>query len=103
MTDGGTRHVANHAGRQQMLQSAAMEALMMEAAAEGAVFAASIAPVRTGAYRNSFVVEGDVVQVGGKNRAGARLVNTSPYAWAVERGRGAHHVLSRTAAFLEGG
>lgn len=100
---GGTRHVANHAGRQQMLQSAAMEDLMMEAGAEGAVFAVSIAPVRKGEYRNCFVVEGATVQVSGKTRAGARLVNTSSHAWAVERGRGAAHVLSRTAAFLEGG
>lgn len=100
---GNVRVVPNHAGRDKMLQSQPVEEACMFAAETAAVFATSISPVRTGRYRGSFEVEGAAVTVGSKTRAGARLVNRAPYAWAVERGRGAHHVLSRTAAFVEGG
>lgn len=93
----------NHAGRDRMLRSEPVEEACMFAAETAAVFAASISPVLTGEYLNSFEVEAAPVEVDGKTRAGARLVNRAPYAWAVERGRGAHHVLSRTAAFVEGG
>lgn len=100
---GNVRVEPNHAGRDRMLRSEPVEEACMFAAETAAVFATSIAPVRTGQYRNSFEVEGAAVMVGSKTRAGARLVNRASYAWAVERGRGAHHVLSRTAAFVEGG
>lgn len=71
---------------------------MRQAARKGADHAAAIAPVDTGTYRSKFRVE----EAGGE----VRVVNDDPGAVAIEFGTEdtpAHHVLSKTADWLEGG
>ena len=71
----------------------------MEKSAESALeHAQSIAPVVSGEYRDSFVVEGTIEG----DRAVAHLVNDAAYAAEVEWGQ-QRHVLSQTADWLEGG
>lgn len=73
------------------------------AAQRGLRWAQAHAPVETGEYRRSFEVESAEVTVSGQRRKGARLVNTSDHAWAVEWGTGGKHILARAADEIERG
>lgn len=83
-----------------LLRTPQMRALPLRVAADGAAFAQSISPRRTGDYASSFEVEAGSVRVAGQQRPGARLVNTSAHAIPVEWGKHGHHVLGRTLAEL---
>lgn len=71
---------------------------LVEAAEIGMAYAESIAPVETGAFRDSFRVE--------RGEGEARLVNDDEGAAAIESGSDdtpAHNVLSQTADHIERG
>lgn len=77
-----------------------MSEAMEDAGESAAEYARSVAPVVTGEYRDSFRVE--------QSKGEAHLINDADYAAAVEWGKGsehasAHHVLSQTADYIEGG
>lgn len=85
-------HFLAHVAGSQPLQE-----LMSGRAEEAADYARSIAPVVSGEYAASFVVE----ELDGVSY----LVNTAPYADAVEWGTASipegHHVLAQTADWVE--
>lgn len=81
-------------GLRDVLGSREMQDAMVEVAEAGRVFAASIAPVDTGRYRDSFRV--DRIKV--RDRTGAAVVNDAPHAPLVESRLG---VLSRLGDMLE--
>lgn len=68
----------------------------------GLSHAKAIAPVESGAYRDSLYVEQVMVRAGYANelRAGAMIATDSPYNAVVEND---HHVLARTADYMRGG
>lgn len=101
------RYEPDHKGTGELLLSPGMHKLVGQAADAGKTFAESISPDQVPyaeGYIASFEVERGLVSSGvsgkGTARATARLVNTSKHAAAVEW-RHDHHVLARTADYLE--
>lgn len=90
----------NSAGMNQIIRTQGQPAAM-RAAQRGKSWAEANAPVRTGEYKRSFEVQ--EAEVGSDKRKGARLVNTSGHAWAVEVGNGAKHILKRSVDAIENG
>lgn len=90
------------AGMRTFLQSQAIGDAMLDVAKEGVQYAQSIAPVASGAYRDSIKAEQVTVPVTKKNepRAGAMIYADVPYAVIVESNQ---HVLTRTADYLNRG
>lgn len=84
-------------GMKQLLQSQAVGDALHDIARDGATHARSIAPVSSGNYRDSIKSEQVSVPVGRESRAGAMIISELPYSAAVE---GRHHVLSRTADYM---
>jgi hypothetical protein len=80
----------------QLLRSSDVQHVCVAAAERGKTYAESISPVRTGEYRRSFLV----VPVMAKDRSGAKLINTSGHATAVEWILG-FRVLGRTVDYIE--
>lgn len=89
----------NRAGMNAFVKSQAVGDAMYDVAQEAAAYAKSIAPVGTGNYRDSISAEQVTVPVTRKNepRAGAMISTNLDYSAAVE---GRHHVLSRTADYM---
>ncbi len=92
----------------ELARSPQMHAMLAEAAGDAIPFAQSISPDATPygtGYVDSFEVDsGHVEMVARHRRAVAHLYNTTDYAAAVEFGNPnieAHHVLSRTADYIE--
>lgn len=86
-------------GLNALMRSPEVRDVLRQVAERGAEIARAISPVDTGDYRNSFVVTTQEVAGVHENRAGARIVNTSPHAAYVEWEDG-YHVLSRVADML---
>ena len=78
--------------------SPAMQGAVGEVAQDGLEYAQMIAPVDTGAYRDSFHLDEVITD----DRAVAFLVNDADHAAEVEWGQG-RHVLSRALDYIEGG
>ena len=104
------RYTQDRSGTNRIMNSPEMLAMLMRRARAGRAFAESIAPVYSGTFKRSFVVEGRTHAGSKADRAEARLINTSDDAVFVEYGGGAtgrntpaHHVLARTVSFIEGG
>lgn len=89
-------------GLAEIAKSAQMGAAMVAIAKAGVAGAQSISPVVSGEYRDSFEVRPAVFRAGWRNedRSGAQIVNTAPYASAVER---RHKILSKVASIIGGG
>ncbi len=97
-----------------LMVSPEMRGLVELQAYQAIPFAKSIspdaAPYGTG-YIDSFEVNGGTERVAGSRRAVAELANTAEYATSVELGRlgdvsradTGHHVLARTADYIENG
>lgn len=85
----------------QALTSQDMQDAMVKVAEDGGSHAESIAPVDSGHYKRSFVVEpAEFTTTKGGRRKGATLTNTADHAAAVEWEQG-RHVLGQTLAKLE--
>lgn len=106
------KYVPNPAFVPAMSRSPQLSVAMSQAAQRGLRWAQAHAPRDTGTYAQSFRVEPAVVTVHGKPANGARLVNDATrtrgsapygYAFAVEYGRGAKHVLQRAVDAIEKG
>ncbi|MGQ3382975.1 hypothetical protein [Glutamicibacter sp. TV12E] len=89
-------------GIAEVARSPKMQAAMVAIATAGVSGVRAISPVVSGEYRAGFAVEPTTSIVGWKNevRAAARIVNTVPYASAVER---KHRILSRISSIVESG
>lgn len=89
-------------GLQQIATGPKMQDAMTRLAYAAKAGAEAIAPVKTGRYSESFVVENARIKAGfdQQPRAAARLSNTAPYADVVE---GRHHVLATVKAIIESG
>jgi hypothetical protein len=87
-------------GVARILKDPAMQRACVSAATKGQGFAQSISPVESGEYRRSFRVV--PLSVAGRrgDRAGAKLVNVSGHAAAVEWRLGLR-VLGRTVDYIE--
>lgn len=95
-------YAPNHHGIGQLLKSDDMLATMESVAEAGADYARSISPVVTGEYAGAFEVAGEVLD----ERATGLIYNTSEHGAAVEWGsehQEGHHVLARTADWIEAG
>lgn len=96
----------NHASVTELAIGPEIRAVLATVLGKGEVFAESISPVRTGAYRSSFQIDFDLRGNGTRKRARGTLANTSDHAAAVEFGPGTQtgsHVLGRTLARLGAG
>lgn len=93
-----SRFKVNTAGMNRIVRTLGRPAAI-RAAERGKSWAEANSPVLTGEYKASFEVE--PAKVGKDGRDGARLVNTSDHAFAVEAGRGAKHVLRRAVDAIE--
>jgi hypothetical protein len=90
-------------GTNEIMNGAAMQAVLLARAEAGKAHAISISPRMTGDYAASF--ETSVRAHGGprEDRAEAILANTSDHAADVEwRNHGGERILGRTVDFLEG-
>ena len=74
-----------------------IRAALAAEAQRGKAVAETLSPRESGRYSESFEVRADTVIAYGSTRAAAVLVNTVPYAAAVEL---RHHVLARTRDWL---
>jgi hypothetical protein len=86
-------------GLNALMRSAEVRDVLRQAAERGAELAREISPVHTGEYRDSFTVTTQDVAGVHQDRAGARIVNSSPHAARVEWEDG-YHVLARVADAL---
>lgn len=86
-------------GFAELAKSSMVQGLTLDAAEAGAEYLRGIAPVRSGAYRDSISVES---ATGWDGRAAAAIVVDVDYAWAVETVNG-DHPLARTADWIENG
>lgn len=96
------RYTPSISGTNKIMISEEMAAYLDGLGQQGAKFAEAIAPEVTGEYKRSFTVE--TVRRGGprKNRAEARVINTSDHAMAVEyTDSGGHRTLGRTVDYVE--
>lgn len=96
----------DHAGLGQLLRSAPIRELVLEAAEGGAEFARHIAPRETGEYVASIYVEDGGLGGRRRDRAMSLIVADVRHAAAVEFGTDhvpAHHVLGRTIDIIETG
>lgn len=87
----------------KLMTSPEMAAFLRSIAEKAVPYAKAISPRETGDYEESFSVTS--VRRGGprKNRAEARITNTSDHASAVEfTNHGGHRVLGRTVDHIEG-
>lgn len=103
------RYVHDRQGLKDLAVSAAMHLMLIEKAFAAKEYAISIspdAPPYGEGYIASFEVDGSHTErIAGVRRAVAYVRNTSDHAIYVEAGNGrggkAHHVLARTASWLE--
>lgn len=86
-------------GLEAFIKSQALGDAMYDIAQDGAAYARSIAPVGSGAYRDSITAEQVTVPVTKKSepRAGAMISSDVDHAGNVEHH---HKILSRTADYL---
>lgn len=84
----------------RLLRSTGMQQMCVAAATNGQGYAKSISPVESGEYRGRFQIVPLAVAGPHHDRAGARLMNYSDHAAAVEWRLG-YHVLGRTVAYIE--
>lgn len=89
------------AGLNRLMRSAGIRDVLRQAAEAAIPYAQAIAPERTGQYKSSFSVTTQDVAGPHMDRAGARLVNSSPHAAHVEWENG-DHVLARVADHIGG-
>ncbi len=108
---GDVEYRPDHRGTARLMQTSAMRGACRLACYDAIPFAQSISPdappLREG-YIDSFVVDSPrkLVKIAGTRRVSARLINTADHATVVETGRGynmGHHVLGRTADWIERG
>lgn len=90
----------NIGGVRRMLRSPEMQSMCVSAATKGKAYAEQISPDRTGDYRGKFRVVPLAVAGLHSDRAGAKLVNYSAHAAAVEW-RLKLRVLGRTVDHIE--
>lgn len=88
------RYQPNRRGVRQIMNTDDMQAFILAKAEEGADYARSRAPVRSGAYRDSIRAEPD--RAG--DRVGATITATVPYAQRVEQAR---HVFAGIVDVIE--
>lgn len=95
----GLRYDPSTTNYQGLLTSEAMGQVVETYAADAAAFAASISPVRTGTYRESWGSDLTVMdEPGGSPRQTGIVANTTEYAAVVEM---RHHVAARAADWVE--
>lgn len=89
----------NKRGMDDFIRSQMLGSAMFDIAQEGAQYARSIAPVRSGAYRGSISAEQVTVPVTKANepRAGAQISTNSAYGASIES---QYKIMSRTADHL---
>lgn len=92
----------NKKGMEAFIKSQVVGNAVKSQADRALQYARSIAPVRSGRYRDSLHTEQVGVSAGRKSekRAGALLSTDSPYGAVVEN---KHKILSRTADHMRGG
>ncbi|MCW2904924.1 MAG: hypothetical protein JWO67_7189 [Streptosporangiaceae bacterium] len=96
------KYEADYHGTRELMTSPEMLACMGAAAEQGKQFAVSISPRRTGEYSESFHVEGSTAGGPNRDRAEARLTNTSSHAADVEwRNHGGMRILGKTVDHIE--
>ncbi len=98
-------------GMREVARGKELRTAVKAIATKGRVYAESISPERTGAYKRSFRINIGHVVVRGMRRVAAILANTDPAAVPIEVGSAAHNgrpgtqphrVLRRTLAYLGG-
>lgn len=94
-----TTYTPDRKGLREIGKSAAMSNAMVDATRPGQRWAEDNAPVDSGEYRDSFEVVPAEVDVAGEARAGAKLVNTSGHALAVE---GRDRIMQQAVNQIEG-
>lgn len=90
----------NFASMGRLMRSPGMQAMCVAAAERAVPYAQSISPHETGEYSRAFRVVGLAVAGRRSDRAGAKLVNYSAHAAAVEWRLG-FRVLGRTVDYIE--
>ncbi|MGW5741580.1 hypothetical protein [Amycolatopsis sp. NPDC003861] len=99
--------VPDHQGLAQLLRGAEVHDLVMDRARDGAQFAQTIAPRRTGEYAAGIQAEDGGLGGPRHDRPVGLIVATAPHSAAVEWGNDhqhhPHHVLARTIDIVEAG